>query len=92
VWDNGPVHRNNLVKKFLAKHATRIEAHFLPAYGFDLMPIEGFNAQLKVREMKNHTAKDTSELHAMVRRKARRIQRNRHKCRKFWGQTPLLVA
>lgn len=92
VWDNGRVHRNNVVKRFLGKNATRIEAHFLPPYAFELMPVEGFNGQLKVHEMKNHTAKDTRELHQMVRRKARRIQRNRRKCRRFWGQTPLLDA
>lgn len=92
VWDNGRVHRNAAVDKFLKENATRIEVHFLPPYAFDLMPVEGFNGQLKVHEMKNHTAKDTRELHRMVRRKARRIQRNRRKCRSFWRQTPLVVA
>ncbi|MFA5861758.1 MAG: hypothetical protein WDA16_08690 [Candidatus Thermoplasmatota archaeon] len=54
------------------------------------MPVEGFNSQLKLHGLKNRCAKDTKELHATVRRKARHIQRNRRLCRSFWGQTPLL--
>lgn len=90
VWDNGSVHKNTVVKRFLVKNKTRIEAHFLPPYAFEMMPVEGFNGQLKVHELKNHCAKDRNELHANVRRKARRIQRDRRLCQSFWGQTPLL--
>jgi len=90
IWDNAKIHKNRAVKKFLGENATRIEAHYLPPYAFELMPVEGFNGYIKTHELKNVVAKDTPELHANVRRKARKIQRNRALVRSFWGQTPLL--
>lgn len=90
VWDNAKIHKNVAVQKFLAKNEQRIEAHFLPPYAFELMPVEGFNGRLKVHELKNAAYRDTKDLHRRVRSKARRIQRDRRLCRSFWGQTPLL--
>lgn len=90
IWDNCRIHKNAEVTAFLVDNADRIEAHFLPPYAFELMPVEGFNGQLKVHELKNAAYRDTADLHARVRRKARRIQRDRRLCRSFWGQTPLL--
>lgn len=89
VWDNCKIHKNRAVKEFLAENADCIEAHFLPPYAFELMPVEGFNSQLKVHELKNAAYANTADLQARVRRKARRIQRDRALCRSFWGQTPL---
>ncbi|MHB8633535.1 MAG: hypothetical protein ACYDBQ_06140 [Thermoplasmatota archaeon] len=74
----------------LAENTDKVEAHFLPPYAFELMPVEGFNGQLEVHELKNAAYRDTADLQACVHRKARRIQRNRSLCRSFWGQTPLL--
>lgn len=47
------------------------------------MPVEGFNSQLKFHGMKNRCPKDTKELHATVRHKARRIQQDCKLCRSF---------
>jgi putative transposase len=89
VWDNATIHRSRAVKEFLRENADRIEAHHLPAYAFELMPVEGFNAQLKVHELKNAAYRDKHDLLARVRRKARSIQHRRKLCLSFWGQTPL---
>lgn len=89
IWDNCNIHKNAGVKTFLAANADKIEAHYLPPYAFELMPVEGFNGQLKVHELKNAAYRNTADLHARVRRKARRIQRDRELCSSFWGQTPL---
>lgn len=91
IWDNATIHRSRDIKQFLQDNADRIEAHPLPPYAFELMPVEGFNAQLKVHELKNATYRDTQDLHARVRRKARSIQRRRKLCLSFWGQTPLSI-
>jgi len=91
IWDNAGIHKAGVVKQFLRENSHRIEAHFLPAYAFELMPVEGFNAQLKVHSLKNAAYRDTKDLHARVRSKARSIQRRRKLCMSFWGQTPLGV-
>lgn len=90
VWDNCKIHKNEEVQRFLKRNAHRIEAHYLPPYAFELMPVEGFNGQLKFHELRNTPYRDTADLKRRVRSKARRIQRNRRLCRSFWGQTPLL--
>lgn len=91
VWDNASIHKAGPVKQFLRDNEDRIEAHFLPAYAFECMPVEGFNAQLKVHSLKNATYRNTADLHDRVHRKARSIQRRRNLCMSFWGQTPLSV-
>lgn len=89
VWDGATIHRSREVKVFVAENPGKVEIHRLPAYAPELMPVEGFNGQVKVHELKNHPFRDTPELHRKVRRKARKIQRNRRLVRSFWGQTPL---
>lgn len=90
VWDRASIHvRNAAMKDFLDKNKSRIEAHPLPAYAPELNPVEPFNGQLKVHELKNAMPKDTKDLHAKVRKKARKIQRNRGLVKSFWGRTPL---
>ena len=91
VWDNAGIHKASPVKRFLAENEDRIEAHHIPPYAYELMPVEGFNAQLKVHSLKNAAYRDTQDLHDRVRRKARSIQRRRSLCQSFWGQTPLTV-
>ena len=91
VWDNASIHKAGPVKQFLRDNEDHIEAHFLPAYAFKCMPVEGFNAQLKVHSLKNATYRNPADLHDRVHRKARSIQRRRKLCMSFWGQSPLRV-
>lgn len=90
VWDRGSIHKNGVAQRFLEKNKHRIEAEFLPPYAYELMPVEPFNGQLKVHELKNVCPKDTADLHRRVRRKARKIQRDRRLVRSFWRATPLV--
>jgi len=66
VWDNAPIPKAVSVKQFLRDNEDRIEPHFLPAYTFECMPVEDFNAQLKVHSLKNATYRNTADLHGRV--------------------------
>jgi transposase len=75
IWDGAPIHRNKLVKEFLAAGAARqIWLEQLPGYAPDLNPDEGVWEHLKYVELRNITCHDQSELRHELRRAIARLR------------------
>lgn len=73
-WDGLPQHRSKKVKDFFKKHP-RLEVHRLPPYSPDMNPDEWVWNYLKIRELGNFCAKDTTHLMNEVHKGLRRMQR-----------------
>jgi putative transposase len=82
VWDNLNTHRSKAVRE-LARASGRLHLEHLPAYAPELNPVEWFFEQAKCHELANHGLDDLAELHARVRRHARRLARDPDKLRSF---------
>lgn len=73
-WDGLPQHRSKKVKDFFKKHP-RLEVHRLPPYSPDMNPDGWVWNYLKIRELGNFCAKDTTHLMNGVHKGLRRMQR-----------------
>jgi transposase len=75
IVDRHPVHRAKLVGAWVARHAERIELHFLPGYSPELNPVELFNNDVKANAAGRRGARTVVELTGELRAYARCRQR-----------------
>ncbi len=79
IWDGSPIHRAEVIKKFLAGGAAkRLHLEQLPGYAPDLNPQEQVWNLLKRRELKNLCCQDLTQLGQELVRAKERL-RHRHK-------------
>jgi transposase len=75
IVDGHPVHRAKLVSAWVARHAERIELHFLPGYSPELNPVELLNHDVKAnaagRRRPRSAGELRDELHGYLRRRQR---------------------
>lgn len=77
IWDGSPIHRSQVVKKFLKGGASsRLKLEQLPGYAPELNPDEGVWKHLKYVELKNVCCQSLSELRSELRKAKERL---RHK-------------
>jgi transposase len=75
IVDGHPVHRAKLVSAWVARHAERIELHFLPGYSPELNPVELLNHDVKANAAGRRRARTVAELTGELRAYVRRRQR-----------------
>ena len=76
IVDGHPVHRAKLVSAWVARHAERIELHFLPGYSPELNPVELLNHDVKANAAGRRRARSAVELADELRAYARHRQRH----------------
>ena len=62
IVDGHPSHRSKLVREWVAKHAERIELHFLPTYSPQLNPVELLNHDVKANAVGRKRARSLTQL------------------------------
>jgi transposase len=87
IVDQHPVHRAKLVGAWVARHAERIELHFLPGYSPELNPVELLNNDVKANAAGRRGARTVVELAGELRAYARCRQRQPEVIARFF-QTP----
>jgi transposase len=75
IVDGHPVHRAKLVSGWVARHADRIQLHFLPGYSPELNPVELLNNDVKANAAGRRRARTVVELTGQLRAYVRRRQR-----------------
>jgi transposase len=75
IVDGHPVHRAKLVSGWVARHAERIQLHFLPGYSPELNPVELLNNDVKANAAGRRRARTVVELTGELRAYVRRRQR-----------------
>jgi transposase len=75
IVDGHPVHRAKLVSAWVARHAERIELHFLPGYSPELNPVELLNHDVKANAAGRRRPRSAGELRDELRGYLRRRQR-----------------
>jgi transposase len=75
IVDGHPVHRAKLVSAWVARHADRLELHFLPGYSPELNPVELLNHDVKANAAGRRRPRSAGELRAELHRYLRRRQR-----------------
>lgn len=79
IWDGAPIHRGQLVKKFLADGGAKcIQLETLPGYAPDLNPDEGIWSYLKGVELRNVRCSDIKELRQKLELAVARLKPKRH--------------
>jgi transposase len=75
IVDGHPVHHAKLVSAWVARHAERIELHFLPGYSPELNPVELLNHDVKANAAGRRRPRSAGELRDELRGYLRRRQR-----------------
>lgn len=93
ICDNHSAHHAKLVKAWVAKHAERIELHFLPAHSPELNPDEQLNQDVK-RHMREIYPKPTDKqtLRAELARFLHRRQRQPRIVRAYFQEASVRYA
>jgi transposase len=76
IVDGHPVHRAKLVSAWVARHAKRIELHFLPGYSPELNPVELLNHDVKANAAGRRRPRSADELHEELHGHLRRRRRH----------------
>ena len=78
IWDGSPIHRSELIKKFLvSKEGKRLHLERLPGYAPELNPQEQVWTLLKRRELKNLCCRDLTQLGQELVRAKERLRHRR---------------
>ncbi len=92
IWDRSPIHRGDLVKKYLAEGAAKqIHLELLPPYAPELNPEEEAWQQLKNVEMRNLVCLDLEELHYELHLATARLRQKPDLVRSFFGEAGLEI-
>ena len=92
IWDGSPIHRNTVVRDFLANGAAKqIHLERLPAYAPDLNPDEGTWRHLKRVELANVCCADLLDLRSQVYLAISRLRRKPHIIQSFFAQAGLPI-
>jgi transposase len=75
IVDGHPVHHAKLVSAWVARHAERIELHFLPGYSPELNPVELLNHDVKANAAGRRRPRSAGELRNELQGYLRRRQR-----------------
>jgi transposase len=76
IWDGAPIHRSQVIKKFLTSGAAqRMHLERLPAYAPELNPGEGLWEQLKGVELRNLCCVNIPHLRHELRDAVKRVRR-----------------
>jgi transposase len=62
IWDNAKIHDCAVVQEVLAKHAERLQVHFLPKYAPECNPVERVWWHLREEITRNHQCQSLEEL------------------------------
>lgn len=89
ILDNLNVHKAQAVRDWVAGHRAEMAVFYLPSYSPERNPTEYFNGDLKGSLSRDVPARDAADLHAKVRRHARRIQRQTRRVQNYF-QHPLI--
>jgi len=74
LWDNGPIHKGDPIRAFLARHK-RLHLENFPGYAPELNPDEGVWNSLK-KSLANSSHRNKQELGKRVSSQLRRMQRS----------------
>jgi putative transposase len=66
IWDNAKIHDCAVVNKVLARHASRLQVHFLPKYAPQCNPVERVWWHLRNEITRNHQCQTLDELINLV--------------------------
>lgn len=92
IVDGHPTHRAVLVKRWLAKHADRIELFFLPGYSPQLNPDELLNNDTKANALSKRRPRNQQEMVQDTRAHLRRRQRDRELVKRFFHEEHVKYA
>ena len=92
ILDNLRVHHSKPVKEWLAEHAEKIEAFYLPSYSPELNPDELLNADLKQRVTKAAPARNKSALTRTAIGALRSIQKQPERVESYFQQKDVCYA
>jgi transposase len=92
IWDGSPIHRRQVVTRFVAGLGGKIRLEALPGYAPDLNPWdEGGWHYLKSVEMGNLVCRDLEELHEQFHFATARLRRKPQLVRAFFAQAGLKI-
>lgn len=92
IVDNLRVHHAKIVRKWLKKHADRIELFFLPPYTPERNPDEYLNNSVKTSLQNQQQPKDCSQMTGNLRRHMKSLQKNSQKIISFFKHQSVAYA
>jgi transposase len=92
ILDRLRVHRCKAVHRWIEAHRDRIEMFYLPAYSPELNPDELLNSELKGVLHSGLPAADKPALKHKARRHLLRLQRQRHRVRRYFRHAKVAYA
>jgi len=88
VWDNGPMHKGDPIRAFLARNR-RLQIEWLPPYAPELNPVEALWNHIKYGQLANFAAPDVETLDTAVTDCLVNAKFDSDMLRSFYKATPL---
>jgi transposase len=90
VWDNGPMHKGEPIRRLLARHS-RLQIEWLPPYAPELNPVEALWNHIKYGQLANFIPPDVEELDTAVTDWLINAKFDPDRLRSFYNATPLTI-
>jgi transposase len=91
VWDNGPMHKGEPIRRVLARYP-RLQIEWLPPYAPELNPVEALWNHIKYGQLANFTPADVETLDTAVTDWLINAKFDPNRLRSFYNATPLAGA
>jgi putative transposase len=89
IWDGLPSHRSKAMRAWIARQRSWLVVEQLPAYAYDLNPVEGLWGNLKGQELANRCPDTIDEAAHAAHAGLNRIGNNEQLCIAFLDHTGL---